>query len=117
MAAEVEIAPAPQWSKQVSECAAKHGAGEYLLPIWEMTRRLFPAPLQINVFVEDDPEIADLQFIVFEVKVPGWHAQQMYEAERRWIAGLLECYPSPRLASFVLGFEPSGPCEPKTSCT
>lgn len=117
MAVDTGIAPAPHWSKEVTECAAKHGADKYLFPIWEMTRRLFPAPMQIGVFVEDDPEIADLQFIVFEVKVPGWEAQQMYEADQRWIAGLLECYPTPRLASFVLGLESSAPCKAKTSLT
>jgi hypothetical protein len=117
MRTEIIVAPELRWSKDVLDYATQKGVNQYLPIIGEMTQQLIPAARRIDVFIEDDPEIADLRFIVFDVHVPAWNAQQLYETQRRWNEGLLQIYPSPRWESFVLSLQPSDSCEPKTSST
>jgi hypothetical protein len=47
--------------------AAEKGVAQFLLPHLELTKRIFPAARRLEVVLEEDPEIADLTFIVFKV--------------------------------------------------
>jgi hypothetical protein len=93
------------WSPEVAAYAAEQGVEDCLLPHWEMTRRLFPNARRIEVFLEDDPEIANLRFIVFQVAVAGLDVSQAVELQHRWCDESLQCCPPPRNSPFVLGLE------------
>jgi hypothetical protein len=101
MATDSPVVPKADWPPRLEAIAEAYDCAETLPRIWELTLRIFPGH-RIEVLVEDDPEIADLQFVVFEVTVNGWVAQQMIEARDRWTQGLYEC--CPHTNPFVLGF-------------
>jgi hypothetical protein len=63
--------------------ATEKGLADSLLPHLEITRRVFPSARRLAVYLEDDPEIADLKFIVYEVEVPGLTVDQALEARHR----------------------------------
>ena len=78
---------------------------DYLNKVYEMTRRMFPLARKVEVFVEDDPEIANQKYIVFQVTVPGLDAAGFLDGERRWVAELFRCCPTTVSSAFTLGLE------------
>src|SRR5260370_36512768 len=88
-----EIAPA--LPAEVVAYATKQGLEACLRPLLEMTQALFGSPCGLELFLEDDPEIADLKFIVFQLAGPARDAARIHEARERWIRASLKCSPPP----------------------
>jgi hypothetical protein len=97
-----EITPVPA---DVLAYAAKHGVEGCLRPLLEMTQDLFPCAARLEVFLEEDPEIADLKFIVFLVGFVGTNADQVYEAREQWIRESPKSCPPPCPFPFALALE------------
>ena len=60
-------APSPVFPADVTAFAAECGVTDFLIPVYEMTRRIFPTARGITAVMEYDPEIEGLRRIVFEV--------------------------------------------------
>jgi hypothetical protein len=102
MSTTVTALPLPVIPPEVSAFAAEAGVRDYLLPVVEMTRRLFPmAPL--SVFVEVDPEIPNERYIVLEVDVTGWREEPLFAARQGWTSDLFVHCPATHVHSFRLG--------------
>jgi hypothetical protein len=74
--------------------AAEHGAADYVMPIVDMTRGVFPdAP--ITPRVEEDAEVPEERYILVEVNVAELGVDQLVEAQQQWSAGLfVHCPPT-----------------------
>jgi hypothetical protein len=90
------------FSEEVRRSAAERGATDYLTPIYELTRRCFPGA-DIIVVQENDYEIADLDWIVFEVDVHDWDFDRYRTAKTHWITELVRSVPPDARQPFVLG--------------
>ena len=102
MATDATVAPRTVWPSEVERAAGQQGCAAALPKVWEITRRIFPDSPHIDVHVEDDPEIADLRFIVFDVFVNGWDASRLARAHWQWIEEKTDCCSTPN--HIVLGF-------------
>jgi hypothetical protein len=96
-------APHPVIPDDVREFAAARGAADYVEPLADLARQCFPGAA-LNVFLEDDWEIADLRFIVIEVDVTGWDADRIMAAYDRWTPAKVTMCPPAVRACFVLGW-------------
>jgi hypothetical protein len=98
-----ESAPVPQhpWSPAVDAYAASQHLGQYLAPLWEATRRTFPAA-PITVYVESDPEIPDLRWIIFDVVTGSLRTDESREIWSRWLGELNTVCPAERASAFTL---------------
>ena len=82
--------------------AAERGVTEYLVPLYELTRRCFPAA-EVAVKQENDYEIAGLGWIVFEVAAYGtWPDEARRAARRRWLDELIKTTPPDARQPFSL---------------
>lgn len=91
-----------QWSPEVLAYAAKFNVADYLEPLRQATLRLFPTAASLRVFLEDDPEIRDLTFLIFEVQVPECDLPDSRGAKRRWNDEFFRIHTRPRQCPFVL---------------
>ncbi len=82
--------------------AVEHKVEKYLLPVYEMTKRLFPTARRLEVCLEPDPSIADFWYIVYEVEVPGMEVKQAVATEWQWCEELGKCCPTTPGCSFCL---------------
>ncbi len=87
---------------EVYEYTSKHGIEEPLQRLLEATPRIYPNAKSIQVFMEQDVEIKDMWFIVFEVYVLKADYPDFLAAEKRWSEEWMRAYPYPRNHSFVL---------------
>jgi hypothetical protein len=71
------------WPADVLAFAARQQVSQYLEPLLEMTRKLFPVA-EIKVFFERDAEHPDEQYIVFEVRVPKAVIPDYLAADHKW---------------------------------
>jgi hypothetical protein len=95
-------APPPVIPEEVRAFAASRGAENYLIPLLDLARQCFPgAP--VSVLLEDDPQIANLRFIVYEVDITGWDADQLGDAYDRWTPLFVQMCPPAVREAFVLG--------------
>jgi hypothetical protein len=97
--------PAPQawqWPADVLEFAAREKVADYLDPLLEATRKLFPTARRLEVFLEDDPEIANDWHIVYEVEVPVADVPHFVKAQHFWIDELYKVCPAPLVCTFRL---------------
>jgi hypothetical protein len=67
----------------------------------EMAREVYPGAMQFEVFVEDDPEIANDRHIVFRLTV-ALGLPEAREADRRWHEGVFRIVPAPLVGVFRL---------------
>ncbi len=93
----------PALPADVIAFATEQGVAKALPKVLEMTKRIFPSARRLQVFLEPDPEIADLTFIVFEVEVAGLEVSQAVEAQWQWCRELSQCCPAAREVPIVLG--------------
>ncbi len=88
---------------EVYVLAAEQGVTAYLPAVLELTQRVFPnAPL--SVYVSEDPELANVRSIVFDVAVPADIPQALAD-HRRWNDGVFACCPAPLVCTFVLSMD------------
>jgi hypothetical protein len=86
---------------EVMAFAAQQGIDQNLSAVLEMTRRIFPSARQVQVLVEEDPEIED-RYLVIEVHA-SLAVEQAVEASHRWHAELFQCCPPTHVSFFRLG--------------
>ena len=91
---------------EVAAFAAERGLTPYLVPVLQLTDRVFPGR-RTAVFVEADMEIADLRYIAIGVDVTGLSVEQLTETRHLWRDGLSAFCPSPHFFDFVLAREAS----------
>jgi hypothetical protein len=82
--------------------AAARGVTDYLVPLYELTRQCFPG-VEIAVTQQNDYEIADLGWIVYEVGVRDWDLDRYRAAQDRWISAFLRGVPPAQREPFILG--------------
>lgn len=82
--------------------AAERGVTDYLVPLYELTQRHF-AGVEIAVTQQNDYEIADLGWIVFELSVGDWSLERYRTAKRHWIKEFLDFVPPANRQPFTLG--------------
>jgi hypothetical protein len=92
-----------QWPADVLGFATQHQVADYLGPLWQALRQLFPTAEALRVFLEDDPEIRDDRHIVFDVRVPRDDVPDFVAAKRRWHDELFRVCPAPLACIFRLG--------------
>jgi hypothetical protein len=102
-AASVPVASYP-WPADVLAFAAKQNVAQYLEPLLQATRQLFPTA-QVKVFFERDMEYPDEQYIVFEVNVPRADIPDYLAADRKWRHETLRVCPAPVHWAFVFSLE------------
>ena len=102
MSAPLPAVAAWQWPADVLEFAAKENVRQYLDPLLEATRRVFPTARDIQVSLEADPEIRDDWHIVFDVRVPNLSPSEGLAAQNRWNTELFRCCPAPLVCTFRL---------------
>jgi hypothetical protein len=102
MSAPLSAATTWQWPADVLQFAAKEKVGQYLDPLLEATRQVFPTARRIQVTLEADPEIRDDWHIVFDVEVPAPDVPNYVEAQHQWIGELYRCCPAPLMCTFRL---------------
>ena len=90
------------WPPNVVEFASEQKVSPSLDPLLMATYRLFPTALAVNVYLETDPEIADLKRIVFEVRISHQDVADFAGAQRGWIEAMYEICPEPITCTFVL---------------
>jgi hypothetical protein len=95
------LPPSYPWPADVLAFAARQKVGPYLQPLLEATRRLFPTG-EIKVFFERDPELRDVEYIVFEIRVPKNDVPDYREATRRLGAEQFRICPAPLVHNIVL---------------
>jgi hypothetical protein len=82
--------------------AMEQGVSDYLSPVLEMTRAIFPeSPLTLSV--EADPEISNDWHIVLGVRAPGTQVDEGLASLDEWHDGLFSCCPAPLVSVFRLG--------------
>lgn len=92
----------PAWPDEAAAFAKEQHVVEHLPKVWDMTRRVFPAARQLNIRVDEDPEIADDKHIVFAVQVAGLSVDDAVAAQQRWCREIFECCPSTVVCIFRL---------------
>jgi hypothetical protein len=93
----------PAYPEEVLAYAAEKGVEEFLDPHLEISKRLFPSAQRLDVHLEEDPEIADLRFIVFRVDVADMDVEQAARTQDQWIRESRRCCPPTPDCAFVLG--------------
>jgi hypothetical protein len=91
-----------QWSDEVLAYAKAYGVESCLEPMLAVTRHLFPSANWIKVYIEPDPEIRDMRYLVFDVQVAGLSLDDSRQADREWDKALSACLPRPIVCAIVL---------------
>jgi hypothetical protein len=104
------LVPQATWQlpADVLALAAQLGVSASLDPLLEATRRIYPTARSIQVRAEQDPEIANDRYIVFEVCVPQEDISDYHQAQRRWTEELFRICPPVRSIPFCLFLIPVG---------
>jgi hypothetical protein len=89
-----------QWPPEVLEFAAQSKVAEYLDPLLEATRRLFPTARSLRVYLADDPEIRDDRHIVIRVEAPKADVPDAVKAQWAWGAEFFRIVPAPLVCTF-----------------
>ncbi len=99
---EVAAPGAWTWTPEVLDFARQAGVTDYLDPLLNATRELFPAAPAPRVKVEADPEIQDLRGIVLEIDIPFTGVDDYLKLQKRWIEALFGVCPAPLTCVFCL---------------
>jgi hypothetical protein len=80
------------WPADLLEFARAGKVDRYLDPLLQATRELFPTAA-IRVYLQKDPELAGVWFIIFEARVPIKDIPDYMAAKRAWTDSLLRIVP------------------------
>lgn len=95
-----------QWPADVLAFATREKVADYLDPLMEATRRVFPTARDLKVFLELDPELRDDRHIIFEVLVPQKSIPSYVKAQHFWTDELFRICPAPLVGIFRLALIP-----------
>src|SRR5687767_7834661 len=90
----------PQVPLAAAEFAALHGAANYVRPVLELARRLFP-DAALTIRLEHDAETGE-PFLLIEAEVAGFTAQDFSDREWQWASELFQVCPSTKTSLFTL---------------
>jgi hypothetical protein len=93
--------PLPTLSSEVLAVAVKEGGAPYLHVLLPIVRRLFPHS-QIEVEVNEDPELSYNTQIVFHVDTTGMSSDEIHARSSEWIDELLANCPKSHINLFAL---------------
>ena len=99
-------APAWTWSPEVLEFARQAQVADYLDPLLEATRDLFPQAGEMRIFTVEDPEIEEDRHITWELPTPFTDVADYVAAQRQWIRELCRICPAPLTCVFRLTLVP-----------
>jgi len=88
------------WPADLLEFARAGGWDRYLEPLLKETRELFPTA-EIRVYLQKDPELAGIWFIIFEAHVPMQDVPDYTQAKRKWTQSLLRIVPQHPMDPFA----------------
>jgi hypothetical protein len=96
--------PATPWPADVLKFAAEHGVAEYLEPMLEATRRVFPTARLIEVRFDRDPEYSGYDGILFLIHVSARDIpdSDVVRVFRAWHEETFQCCPAPLVCNFLL---------------
>jgi hypothetical protein len=95
-----------QWPADVLAFAAEQKVQAYLDPLLEATYRVFPTLESLRVTVEQDQELRDVRWIVFEVRVPERDIPDFVKAVHAWTDEKYRVCPAPLVCTFPLFLVP-----------
>ena len=101
MSALTDVQTGP-WSPEVLAYAAKFDVADYLEPLRQATLQVFPSATSLRVYLEDNPEIRELTFLVFEVQVPERDVPNWLKRSNRWDSAFYSILPRPYQCPLVL---------------
>jgi hypothetical protein len=101
MSASASLQPTT-FSPDVAIFAAEHDVTDYLSPVLDMTRQVFPNA-SVTPRVQEDAEVPEVRFLLVEVDTADLNADQLLAAEHQWSAGLFVHCPSTHAHLFCLG--------------
>jgi hypothetical protein len=81
------------WKEDVAEFATAKGIADSLPFLADVTMRLFPEYTRLEVFVEDDPELPDFHFVVFQVSIPLLSVEDRDARRHEWNRTMLQHCP------------------------
>jgi hypothetical protein len=102
MSAPVSITLQWQWPPDGLAFAAQHHVQDYLDPLLEATRRIFPNACRQRVVVDEDPEIRDYRHLDFDVQIPQVDSRDYLQLQHRWTDDLYRLCPAPQTVVFRL---------------
>jgi hypothetical protein len=88
--------------EDVRRFAAERGVTDYLVPLYDLTKRCFDGA-DVTVLLEDDAEIPDLRWIVYEAATGQWEDAPRRSGRRRWVEEFGRTMPPAVRECFVLG--------------
>ncbi len=97
--------PSPVFPADVTAFAAECGVTDFLIPVYEMTRRVFPTARRITPVLEYDPEIEDSRCIVFEIVTGPLEASHAVDLRWEWSRELFKVCPATHVCDFGLHME------------
>src|SRR4051794_38894462 len=90
----------PTFPADVTAFAAEKGVTEYLIPVYEMTRRVFPTARRITPVLDHDAEIEGLRHIRFDVEIGGLTVEQYVDLHWQWSGELSKIGPATHVMWF-----------------
>ena len=99
------VALPPTFPADVSAFAAESGVTDYLIPVYEMTRRVFPTAGRIKAVLEYDPEIEGERCIVFEVVTGPLESSHAVDLRWEWSRDLFKIVPATHVCHLGLHAE------------
>jgi hypothetical protein len=100
MSAPLKTVAPWQWPADILDFAAQEKVQDYLDPLLEATRRVFPTARETKVCLECDPEIANDWHIVFDFEVPSRDVPHFVETLHRWNREAFAICPAPLVCTF-----------------
>src|SRR5207244_1395701 len=77
----------PSVPAEVLAFAREQGVEQYLAKLIDLAREVYHSATRFDIFIEDDPEIANDRHIVFELDVPI-DGEQARESDLKWHEGV-----------------------------
>jgi hypothetical protein len=82
------------WPADVLEFARENGIEQYLGPLHEAARRVFPMMKELRVFPTRDPENAEARHLVWQVGVPAASKETYRHLSEAWGAEFIRLVPA-----------------------
>lgn len=95
-------AASPVFPADVAAFAAERGVTDYLIPVYRMTRRVFPTARDVTPVLQYDPEIEGLRHIRLNVETGGLDVERFAELHWEWDRELFKICPAASVCDFGL---------------
>jgi hypothetical protein len=96
--------------------SAEQGIIDFLYPVLDTTRRVFPDAHRVQVLLEEDPELVGDRHIVFEVAVSPEEVSRSAERHWQWSRELFDVCPATHVCLFGLHVAVGNPAVWSVDC-